>query len=283
MSESEGPIPEEAEEKRKLERLMPVLLVLLVLYGLTQYWALTNKPPQNVPLDNGPTAANDAQTTDASTLDATPGLADSQTDAEQEDATTAPETPSDTTVATPAPEDVGQTQPAPKDAGPPQPPPTPTVKKAPVQIPKAPPTPKTVATKASPAPKPAPKVKVSNEKKEKKPAKRIKPVMKPGRITVTGGYDADIVKNYIHKQLERLRWCHQMALQDDPEIQGRLVIRFAINSDGTTSKVKIRRSTVRNTDLKRCVQTTIDTWRFPQTADDSTAVVTYPFVFKITE
>ena len=152
-----------------------------------------------------------------------------------------------------------------------------------MQKPKAPPAPKTVATKVSPAPQPAPKQKASDEKKEKKPAKRIKPVMKPGRITVTGGYDADIVKSYIHKQLERLRWCHQMALQDDPEIQGRLVIRFAINSDGTTSKVKIRRATVRNTDLKRCVQTTIDTWRFPQTADDSTAVVTYPFVFKVTE
>ncbi|MBR59300.1 MAG: hypothetical protein CMH54_14950 [Myxococcales bacterium] len=64
MSEPQGPSPEEIEEKKKLDRLMPVLLVLLVLYGLTQYMALTNEKPQILPLDSSPSEANDVQETD---------------------------------------------------------------------------------------------------------------------------------------------------------------------------------------------------------------------------
>ncbi|QSQ27225.1 TonB family protein [Pyxidicoccus parkwayensis] len=68
------------------------------------------------------------------------------------------------------------------------------------------------------------------------------------------------------------------ARRSTPE--GKLVVRFTIQTDGTVSSPNVQTSTVQSQMFERCVLDRLSTWLFPRQQPPGVVVVAYPFIFK---
>ncbi|MBR58768.1 MAG: hypothetical protein CMH54_12205, partial [Myxococcales bacterium] len=114
-----------------------------------------------------------------------------------------------------------------------------------------------------------------------KKKRRKKTLVKAGSLKIRGGYDRALIKQYIRRQLRQLKWCHQKAIQRNKNVGGTIVVEFYIEVTGRVGYAKIKRSTAKDSQLEACVAEKMGRWRFPPAKDGSTAVVTYPFIFKV--
>jgi hypothetical protein len=114
--------------------------------------------------------------------------------------------------------------------------------------------------------------------------RRQRALVKTGRLTVRGGYDAGIIRRYIKSKLNELRWCHRQAIQRDPNVAGKITVKFMIQPNGLVPQATIVQgaTTTNAPDLEFCISSKIKTWRFPPPPQaGASAVVTYPFIFKV--
>ena len=115
-----------------------------------------------------------------------------------------------------------------------------------------------------------------------KKAKRSSKIISSGKFQVSGGYDKKIIRQYIRKHLRQLQWCHQKAIQKNPNVGGKVVVKMVIMPTGKVLKPSIDRSTVGSRELEQCLLSKIRLWNFPKPKrSGTTAVVRYPFIFKV--
>jgi hypothetical protein len=95
-----------------------------------------------------------------------------------------------------------------------------------------------------------------------------------------GKLDKEVVKEYIRKQLAKIRWCYQMAFQKNPDLEGKLTVSFIISPTGSVMSAKVINSTLNDAELEGCVEKKIMTWRFPAPQGGGVVKVNYPFVLR---
>jgi len=95
-----------------------------------------------------------------------------------------------------------------------------------------------------------------------------------------GKLDREVVKNYIRKQLAKIRWCYQKAFQKNPELEGKLTVSFVISPTGSVMSAKVINSSLGDKELEGCVEQKIMTWRFPAPQGGGVVKVNYPFVLR---
>jgi hypothetical protein len=84
-----------------------------------------------------------------------------------------------------------------------------------------------------------------------------------------------------------IKECYELALRTQPDLQGRLVVRFEIVAEAGLGGVVEQAQIVRDGDagvaaspaLDECLKATIESLTFPPPKGRGTIVVTYPFVF----
>jgi hypothetical protein len=100
-----------------------------------------------------------------------------------------------------------------------------------------------------------------------------------GEATLQGGLDKDIIRRVIRQSLSRVRYCYERALLKDPNLAGRVAVRFVIRPDGTVANVTDGGSTLPSEEVKACVHRTMAALTFPRPKGGGVVVVNYPFVF----
>ncbi|MBM4353524.1 MAG: TonB family protein [Deltaproteobacteria bacterium] len=95
-----------------------------------------------------------------------------------------------------------------------------------------------------------------------------------------GKLDREVVKNYIRKQLAKIRWCYQKAFQKNPELEGKLTVSFVISPTGSVMSAKVINSSLGDKELEGCVEQKIMTWKFPAPQGGGVVKVNYPFVLR---
>jgi hypothetical protein len=100
--------------------------------------------------------------------------------------------------------------------------------------------------------------------------------MKLGEVT-SGGYDKALIRRYIKKKRERLRYCYEKQLLVDRSIEGTITSVFVINDQG--SVISSNASGMGNTAVETCVAETVKSIVFPKPAEGGMHKVTYPFHF----
>jgi hypothetical protein len=93
--------------------------------------------------------------------------------------------------------------------------------------------------------------------------------------TVRGSCDAELIRRVVRAHVNELRFCYEKALQQRPELRGRVVAHFDIAPDGSAGDAAIRSSTLGAAAVDACVAGAIRRWQFPRCV----AAVSYPFVF----
>ena len=85
--------------------------------------------------------------------------------------------------------------------------------------------------------------------------------------------------DYIIKQhMSRFRLCYQKELAKDPDLQGKISIRFAINKKGKVAGAKVAQTTMNNAPVERCLVKNIYGLSF-RPPKGGKVLINYPFAF----
>jgi hypothetical protein len=88
--------------------------------------------------------------------------------------------------------------------------------------------------------------------------------------------ERQLIGEYIRAHLVPLRDCYQRRMRAVPNLQGRMLARFDIGSDGKVEEVSAEG--VSDHDLVSCVTAEIEKWEFTQKSPGRVRVV-YPLLF----
>jgi outer membrane biosynthesis protein TonB len=86
----------------------------------------------------------------------------------------------------------------------------------------------------------------------------------------------DIVKA-IRRRIGGIKHCYEKRLKRDPDLKGKIVVRFVIHSGGKVVEVEIVENTTGDSELGACIASRVKAIRFPATEGSETSV-TYPFI-----
>jgi pSer/pThr/pTyr-binding forkhead associated (FHA) protein/outer membrane biosynthesis protein TonB len=103
-----------------------------------------------------------------------------------------------------------------------------------------------------------------------------------------GQINAEHVRRVVRAGIPEIRGCYdkltsRMSSAQRREFVGRVVISWEIVARGKAQSVRVKNSTLNNSELENCIRNRLATWTFPEPPGDTIAEVSYPFVFKPAE
>lgn len=90
--------------------------------------------------------------------------------------------------------------------------------------------------------------------------------------------DRAALARYVRSRLKSIQTCYEKELKRNPNLKGKVVVRFVIKPSGRAGEVEIEENTLGSEAVGSCIRTTIRNWAFPFKPDSDTPV-SYPFVF----
>ncbi len=99
---------------------------------------------------------------------------------------------------------------------------------------------------------------------------------------VTGGLDREIIAQYIKTQLGQILYCYERQLSANPDLYGKVAVKFTIAGTGHVESQLIGDTTLKNQPVEGCILNKVSKWKFPEPKGGTKVVVTYPFLFKST-
>src|SRR5690606_20741908 len=95
---------------------------------------------------------------------------------------------------------------------------------------------------------------------------------------IEGGLDKDVIARVIQSQLGEIRYCYERQLSAEPDIYGKVLVRFTIDANGSVSAQKVGVTTLRSAMVEGCILRRVANWKFPKPKGGTTVLVTYPFL-----
>jgi hypothetical protein len=86
----------------------------------------------------------------------------------------------------------------------------------------------------------------------------------------------------VRTRLGEIKACYEQALQRNPTLSGRLVIRWTITETGAASEVGIEENTLGDGEVARCIVAHVASWAFPAPSAGPVEV-SFPFYFQSTQ
>jgi len=103
------------------------------------------------------------------------------------------------------------------------------------------------------------------------------PRVRQAKATVVGSIDKDMIRRIVRAHINEVRHCYNLGLAKDPNLKGRLAIRFVLGGAGEVSTSTVAMS-IGDEEVDRCVAAAVKRWKFPHGCGNS--IVTYPFVLE---
>ncbi|MGB5267886.1 MAG: AgmX/PglI C-terminal domain-containing protein [Polyangiales bacterium] len=100
-----------------------------------------------------------------------------------------------------------------------------------------------------------------------------------GHAGSSGRIDAFVVRQKIHKDLPKINRCYASALRFEPELAGKVSVRFAVVRKGYVRGLRVVENTTGNDRVERCVARVVSAIRFPSRRTGKSLSFTFPFVF----
>jgi hypothetical protein len=93
-----------------------------------------------------------------------------------------------------------------------------------------------------------------------------------------GHLPAEVIQRIVRQNDGRYRFCYQNALKANPNLQGRVTVRFLIDRGGAVAVASDAGSDIPDEGVRRCVVTSFTALSFPA-PDSGVVTVVYPIVF----
>ncbi len=104
--------------------------------------------------------------------------------------------------------------------------------------------------------------------------------IRQGSAEVQGSLSSEIVRRVVRQHLNEIRFCYEMALNSNPDLAGRVSVRFVISPMGGVAQSNVAASTLGNEQVESCMVRAVRRWTFPSPEGGGIVVVTYPFLLE---
>lgn len=85
------------------------------------------------------------------------------------------------------------------------------------------------------------------------------------------------IKKVIRRRLGGIKHCYEKRLKRNPDLKGKIVVRFVIHQGGKVIEVEVVENTTGDRELGQCIAARVRSVRFPPAEGGETSVV-YPFI-----
>lgn len=99
-----------------------------------------------------------------------------------------------------------------------------------------------------------------------------------GAMTVSGRLPPEVIQRIVRQNFGRFRLCYERGLRMNPNLQGRVSVRFVIGRDGAVSNVGNGGSDMPDGSVVSCIVRSFDALTFPQ-PEGGIVTVVYPINF----
>lgn len=100
---------------------------------------------------------------------------------------------------------------------------------------------------------------------------------------VDGGLDKEAIARVIRSQLGQIRYCYERQLSANPDLYGKIMVKFTIGAAGSVVAQAVGNTSLNNAMVEGCILRRIAGWQFPTPKGGTNVLVTYPFLFKSTK
>jgi pSer/pThr/pTyr-binding forkhead associated (FHA) protein len=101
-----------------------------------------------------------------------------------------------------------------------------------------------------------------------------------GNPVVEGSMDKELIRRVIHSHANQVRFCYESELQRHPGLNGKVTVKFVIQSNGTVSHAGVDSSSLGNANVEGCIVSRVYQWQFPKPKGGGIVQVNYPFLLK---
>lgn len=103
------------------------------------------------------------------------------------------------------------------------------------------------------------------------------PLVRAAPPEVSGLLSPEAIRRVVLRNLGQVSHCHEQGLAQNPNLEGRVVIRFIIGGTGTVLGAAVAESTVPVPSVGQCISQAVRRWQFPAPEGGGTVTVNYPF------
>ncbi len=100
-----------------------------------------------------------------------------------------------------------------------------------------------------------------------------------GDPIILGALDKSLIDAVIKRHMNQIRYCYQRELTKNPNLGGKITVKFVIAKDGTVSKASIKSSTMGSKSVEGCITSRFMRFKFPEPKGGGIVIVSYPFIF----
>jgi TonB family protein len=112
--------------------------------------------------------------------------------------------------------------------------------------------------------------------------KRVSGIVKSEAPAVDGELDPSLVSKEVRARIGAVKACYERALKRNPNLSGKIKVRWTITAAGTVSIVEIEEDSMGDSEVSSCIKSLVARWRFPAPSGGSVEVV-YPFLFQASQ
>ncbi len=98
-------------------------------------------------------------------------------------------------------------------------------------------------------------------------------------IDVDGTLDTTVLVKEIRSRIRAITACYEAGLKRNPNLGGKIVLRFEISQVGKVTSADIENDTMKDEEVAGCIKSRVLTWRLPAPSGGS-AQFSYPFIFQ---
>jgi hypothetical protein len=104
------------------------------------------------------------------------------------------------------------------------------------------------------------------------------PQVRIGKTEIQGSLPREIIQRIVRQNYGRFRFCYESGIRNNPNLQGRVSVRFVIGRDGAVSNVANGNSDLPDAAVVACVIRAYYSLSFPQ-PEGGIVTVVYPIMF----
>jgi hypothetical protein len=99
-------------------------------------------------------------------------------------------------------------------------------------------------------------------------------------MVVDGGLSRYAINATIAKYLNQVRRCYEEQLKLNPGLEGLVTVNFEINGGGRLNFSNVKKSSLGNKKVEKCITTKMMGWQFPKPKGGVNVNVNYPFMLR---
>jgi outer membrane biosynthesis protein TonB len=100
-----------------------------------------------------------------------------------------------------------------------------------------------------------------------------------GDPIIMGALDKSLIDRVIKRHMNQIKYCYQKQLTKNPNLAGKVTVKFVISRDGSVSKASTKKSTMGNSAVESCINRRFHRFKFPEPKGGGIVIVSYPFIF----